>query len=454
MRSRSSAERSSAGVRMARGSGMARGVVIARGVLIARGAGMARGSPTWARRGLLATMLVGAALIPGHAVGSASRACTGRCGPAGTIRWARLLPGSWTAAAGLTGTVPSQGEAYAAAGSTVAAIGFDMAVDAFGASTGGPLWTTALTGFPAGSSIVSVRVWTDTVTIGVSFPRASGSARAEVILAARTGRPIRRYPAAAYGGAVAASPASTVIVGPASVTSYDNATGKAEWERSTGRVPQAWRVDHGELYVTVAAGGYFGTTPVTALRRISLKTGAELTIRPTGGSFAGTLSGAFDRVVLFSGADGLAAYSGETGQLLWHRRGTPETVDQETNTLYVTGRSELVGLDPQTGTRIGPLSIPGSPDLYGIRGGTALGLDQGALGDAWGYGIAARRVTWTTPPIPWPHYFVDLSGIGGSADPGSSTVLLSSCAELGATSGAFGRTGQACLRPELVAVSR
>jgi hypothetical protein len=177
-------------------------------------------------------------------------------------------------------------------------------------------------------------------------------------------------------------------------------------------------------------------------------------IRPAAGSFAGTLSGAVDGVVLFSGADGLAAYSGGTGQLLWQRRGTPDTVDSESNTLYVTSRSGLVGVDPLTGTRVAKMSAPGSPGLYGIRGGTALGLDLGAAGGAWGYDIAARRVTWTTPPVPWPHYFVDLSGIGGSANPDSSTVLLSSCAELGASSGGSGRPGQTCLRPELVAVSR
>ncbi len=418
---------------------------------------MAHGSPTWVRRGMLAAVLAGAVLIPGHAIGSASHACAGRCGSVGTIRWTRALPGSWTAAAGITGTVPSHGEAYVAAGGRVAVIGFAMTVDAFNISTGNPLWTTAVTGFPPASSIVSVRSWPDSVTVGVSSPGARGSApvRAELVLAARTGRRIRSYPAAAYGGAIAAGPANTVVVGPADVTSYDNATGKAIWNRATGPVPQAWRVDHGELYVTVAADGYLGGAPVTALRRISLRTGAERTIRPAGGSFSGTLSGAFDGVVLFSGPDGLAAYSGDTGQLLWQRRGTPETVDLETNTLYVTGRSQLVGVDPQSGVRIARLSIPGSPGLYGIRGGTALGLDLGAPGDAWGYDIAARRVVWTTPPVPWPHYFVDLSGIGGSADPGSSTILLSSCAELGTVSpGGSGPARQACLRPELVAVGR
>ena len=60
-----------------------------------------------------------------------------------------------------------------------------------------------------------------------------------------------------------------------------------------------------------------------------------------------------------------------------------------------------------------------------------LGIDHGALGKAWGYGIAAQQVLWTSGPLPWPHYFVDLSGIGGSAPPGPDAVLLAICAELG-----------------------
>lgn len=419
---------------------------------------MAGGSPRWVRRGLLAIVLVGAALLPGHAFSSASHNCTGRCGGAGTIRWVRPLPGSWAAAGGIAGTVPSAGAAYAAAGSRVAAIGFGMTVDAFQASNGVLLWTAPVTGFPAGASIVAVRSWPDYITVGVSFPRVAGgaTARSEVIFSARIGRQLRRYPAAAYGGAVAAGAVTTVVVGTASVTGYNNNTGKALWSRPTGKVPQAWRVDQGQLYVTVAAGGYLGNAPVTALRRISLKTGAERTVRAPGGSFAGTLSGAFDGVVLFSGSRGLAAYSGATGQPLWQLKGTlPEDVDAQRGTLYVASRGAVTGVDPQTGIRVARMSAPSSSDLYAIRGGIALGLDLGALGDAWGLEIANRRVIWTTPPLPWPHYFVDLSGIGGSADPRSSTVLLSSCAALGpAPAGGSGAAGQPCTRPELVAVNR
>jgi hypothetical protein len=91
-------------------------------------------------------------------------------------------------------------------------------------------------------------------------------------------------------------------------------------------------------------------------------------------------------------------------------------------------------------------------------------MDQGAEGVAWGYDIARQRVVWTTPQLPWPHYFVDLSGIGGSADPASSTVLITTCAQLGSSrtplagsggpGGGAAQDGQACLRPELVAIHR
>jgi hypothetical protein len=101
--------------------------------------------------------------------------------------------------------------------------------------------------------------------------------------------------------------------------------------------------------------------------------------------------------------------------------------------------------------------------LYGIRGGVALGMDQGPDGVAWGFDVARQRVIWTTPQLPWPHYFVDLSGIGGSAAPASSTVLITTCAQLGASAAASGsggatgsaaQPGQACARPELVAIQR
>jgi hypothetical protein len=253
-----------------------------------------------------------------------------------------------------------------------------------------------------------------------------------------------------------------VIVGSKSVTSYANKTGKVRWRRRTGRVPQAWRVDGRDLYVTVAAGGYLGTAPVTALRQISLRTGVQRLIRPRGGPFTGTLSDAFDGVVFFSGPLGVTAYSGATGRLLWGRDGViPESADEVQGRLYLTKGSKLLGVDPETGERTGGRVVHGSSGLYGIRGGVALGMDQGPDGVAWGYDVARQRVIWTTPQLPWPHYFVDLSGIGGSAAPASSTVLITTCAQLGAsaaasagTGGSTGSAGQACTRPELVAIQR
>lgn len=416
---------------------------------------MTRSSAAWTRRGVLAAVLLGAAIIPGHAAGSASPPCRAhgcRVG-FGNVRWIRRLPGAWTADGGPAGTELSHGEAYAAVGGSLAVIGLGTTVASFSVQAGGPAWTTSLSGFPAGSAIVSVRSWPGVVTAGVAAPgTGKGASRQEVVLSARTGSVIRQYPAAMYGGAVAASAARVVIVGTSAVTCYDNATGKVLWRRRTGRVEQAWRTDQGMLYVTVAAGGYLGTAPVTKLRRISLRTGAERLIRPGAAAFAGALSGATDGVVLFSGTRGLSAYSGQDGHLLWRRAGVvPETADPVRHTLYVTTGSAMIGLSPQTGAPVKGGAVRGPSGLYGVRNGVALGLDQGARGVAWGYDIARQRVVWTTPALPWPHYFVDLSGIGGSSDPATSTVVLASCAATGNTPpGSPGQ--QPCTRPELVAI--
>jgi outer membrane protein assembly factor BamB len=412
------------------------------------------------RRGLLAAMLAGATLIPGYASGSAPPPCPSRgCAPLGAVRWIRRLTGSWVAEGGIVGTVPADGQAYVSAGPQVAAVGYGMNVYAFDVKTGRPLWISPLAGFPAGASIVSVRSWQRVVTAGVDFtdPRSGGTARDDVVLSGQTGQRLRGYSATAYGGAVAADHADTVIVGNTSVTSYDNASGKPLWRRSTGTAPQAWRVDGGSLLVTVAAGGYLGTAPVTALRRINLTTGAERLIRPAHGSFDGTLSAALDGVVLFSGSAGVSAYSEATGGLLWHRHGAVmQGEDLVSNVLYVSKGSGLTGLNPRTGALVRGALVPAASSFYGVRDGVVLGLDQGSGGDAWGYSVAQRRVVWTTPSLPWPHYFVDLSGIGGSADPSSSMVLLSACAAVGAPVSArtTGGSEQVCLRPELVAISR
>jgi outer membrane protein assembly factor BamB len=434
---------------------------------------LARVPAAWARRAVLAVVLAGAAVIPGYAAGSAPGECGGpRCGSAGKVLWTRPLPGSWIAT-DISGTALASGQAYAAAGGQVAAIGFGLTVAAFDVRTGSLLWTTTLSRLPAGASIGSVRAWPGVVTAGVAMPRTRRGrpARREIVLRASTGAIARSYPAAAYGGAVDASASTTVIVGRTSVTSYDNRTGRVRWRRRTGQVPQAWRVDGSDLYVTIAAGGYLGTAPVTGLRQISLRTGAQRVIRPHRGSFDGALDGAFDGVVLFSGTRGVTAYSGATGQRLWARAGVvPESIDVVQARLYLTKGSTLIAVNPLTGARNRRRVAPRSAGLYGVRGGVALGLDQGASGDVWGYDVARQRVIWTTTRLPWPHYFADLSRIGGSADAASSTVLITSCARLGGTrattaspAGAAApagqpvqavQAGQACLRPELVAIRR
>jgi hypothetical protein len=428
-----------------------------------RGAGAWGRRGAWTRRGILAAVLIGAALVPGRA-GSAPRACavarpavgghavSGACPRlAGTIRWTRRLPGSWVADSGALGTVPAAGQAYAGVGSGVAAVGYGQSVAAYRLSDGRLLWTASLAdlGLPAGSAVESVRAWPGVITAGIAEPGGETSRREEIVLSAVTGRPIRAYPAATYGGAVAASPARTVIVGDTAVTAYDNATGQVAWQVATGPAAQAWRVFAGDLFVTVAAGGYLGAGPVTALRRIDLQTGQQVLLRDQGHPFAGALSGVADGVVLFSGPAGVFAYSGADGEPLWQRAGVVLAgADAVRPVLYVSGGTALIGLDSLTGRKVtvtlGPVS------LYTFSNGIALGLDEGGLGDAWGYRLATQRVTWTARSVPWPHFFVDLSGLGGSADPSGGSAVLAECARLGPAGPGSGP--RPCLRPELVDV--
>lgn len=400
-------------------------------------------------------MLIGAAFVPGRVSGSpAGRCIHPRCQrQVAHVEWTRPLPGSWTAQSGALGTVLSQGQAYAGVGSGVAAVGFGMTVAAYRLSTGRPLWTGGLTGFPVGSSVVSVRSWSGVVTAGVSVPSTGTgtSLRYEVVLSATTGSQLRTYPSAAYGGAVQADAARTVVVGTRDVTSYANATGEVIWRRPIGSVAQAWRVDGDHLLITESKGGYLGASPVTALRRIEMRTGAQAVLRPSGKPFQGALSYAIGSVVLFSSPAGLSAYSVSDGQLLWQAPDAqPEVVDAIRQVVYVVSGGALTGLDPVTGKAITHAATPGAVGLYAVSDGVAVGLDEGALGDAWGYDLARKRVIWTTRAMPWPHFFVDLSGVGGSADRSGRTMVLASCAQLGvATAGA---SGPPCLRPELVAI--
>ncbi len=86
----------------------------------------------------------------------------------------------------------------------------------------------------------------------------------------------------------------------------------------------------------------------------------------------------------------------------------------------------------------------GTAAMYVVRDGVALGLDGGANGDAWAYDVAAGRVTWTSAQLPWPHYFSDLSGLGGSAATGGGNVVVIAACPQATSAGA-------CTDPELVA---
>ena len=398
------------------------------------------GSLAWARRAVLAAALLAVAFVPYPVVGSASVPSAGPChgacrhaGSAGKVLWAGALPGQWAAGGGLAGTVPVSGQAYAAIGQGIAVVGLGQRLRAYGARTGKTLWDGALTGFPADASIVSVRAWPGVVTAGVTYGPGAAS-RAEVVFASSTGRQIRWYPAAPFGGAVAASARATVIVGATAVTGYDNRTGAVRWSRPTGPAAQAWQVDGPDLYVTEAAGGYLGSAPVTALRRIDLNNGLESTVRPAAPPFQGTFGAVVDDVLLFSAASGVTAYDGLTGLKLWSIPGAvPEGTDPAQERFYLTQGTTLIGVDPLTGAvtaRASGSAVAGSAGMFSVRDGVALGLDQGPNGEAWGYDVRLQRVTWTSPALPWPHYFVDIGGIGGSAEPDGGTVVIADCAKL------------------------
>jgi hypothetical protein len=190
---------------------------------------------------------------------------------------------------------------------------------------------------------------------------------------------------------------------------------------------------------------------VTALKVINLKTGAERTLgSPLGHPFSGTLAIAADGMVLFASASGVTAYSGSTGDLLWSTAGAvPEGADPAAGLVYLTSAgTTLTGVDPLTGqakTSVSGSVADGAAGMYAVRDGVALGLDSGANGEAWGYDVAAGRITWTSAALPWPHYFSDLSGLGGSAAiSGDSDVVVVAACQQATSAGA-------CVAPELVA---
>jgi hypothetical protein len=128
----------------------------------------------------------------------------------------------------------------------------------------------------------------------------------------------------------------------------------------------------------------------------------------------------------------VTAYSGSTGGALWSMPNVvPEGADPSADLLYLTtSGGALVGVDPLTGAvraSVTGSTAGGAAGMYVVRGGVALGLDSGQGGDAWGYDFVAGRVTWTAPGLPWPHYFADLSGLGGSAGQSTNVVVIAVC---------------------------
>ncbi len=413
---------------------------------------MLRGSVAWVCRGVLVAVLLGAGASgpQASAAPQAQRCGAASCTRAGTIRWQETLPGAFVIPDDSRGTVPAAGEPYAAMGPQFAVFGLGTVVTAYDANRGSRRWTVRLKGLRRGAQIVSTRAWPGTITVGVALPAGRHERQAtqtEVVLRASTGQVIRSYPSTSFGGAVAADGRNSVIVGPGAVTEYENSTGRVVWRRPTGAVPQHWELDGHFLYVTVASGGHLASWPVTALRKIDLHSGAERIIRPKSASFTGMLSAALDGVALFSGPAGVTAYSGTTGRWLWHVAGAlPQGVDLLRRRFYLTEGSEVIGVGPYGGMES---RLPGSAGLYGERGGVAFGLDEGANGQAWGVDESSKRVTWSTRRISWPHVFVDLGGLGGSADPRTDAIILAACAQVNR-----GVNPPRCTKPELVAINR
>jgi hypothetical protein len=398
-------------------------------------------------------VLIGAAIIPSRAGGVTPRRCSSSpCKASGSVLWTAQLSGSWVAEDGVSGTVPAAGQAFAASAGGMAVLGYGTTVSGYEATTGRRIWQNTLTRFPLGAAIVSIRAWPAVVAVGLSVPEGlSGSARDEVILSAATGRALRTFPSAGYGGAVLADAERTVIVGAQRVTSYSTATGRVIWRLPTGPVGQAWAVAGRSIYVTESRGGYVSSSPVTGLRVIDLRSGAERLIRPGNGAFSGTLAGVVGDVVLFSGSGGLWGYSTRTGELRWHHDAAVlELVDAGTQTAYVATGTTLTALSTVTGAPEGSPSPSISAGLYAVRDGVALGLDQNNFGDAWGYDMATRKVVWTSAALPWPHFFADLTELGGSAAADRAVTLLTSCAQTGSSPG--NAAPAPCLRPELDAI--
>ena len=62
------------------------------------------------------------------------------------------------------------------------------------------------------------------------------------------------------------------------------------------------------------------------------------------------------------------------------------------------------------------------------------GSTRAGTGMPGAYDLAVQRVTLAAAGLPWPHYFVDLGGVGGSADPASDLVIIAACTQLAPSS--------------------
>jgi len=425
---------------------------------LARPAGPFSARRPWLRKAGIAVVLFVVALFPLPVLASDTPpkqpACQGagcRPQPVSAQLWAVPLPGAWSAGTGPGttgdgGTVPAVGQAYVAVGGAVAVLGTGLSVTGYSLNGGKQVWQTTLAA-PAGAAIMSVRSWPGVVTVGLLAP--DGRSRTEVVLDATTGDPLRRYQAAVFGGAVAASRSTTVIVGPSAVTAYNNATGRVRWLRKTAP-GESWQVDGPTLYLAEAGGADNGSSQVTALGVIDLSTGTERVLNsPLGAPFSGTLAGAAEGAVLFASSAGVTAYNDSTGGVLWSTpHAVPEGTDPVAGLVDLTlPGGVLAGVDPGTGTVLASVpasAVTGAAGLYVVRAGVALGLDSGANGAAWGYDMTKGQVAWTWPALPWPHFFSDLSGLGGSAAATGDTVVVTACPHLAAAPGG-------CADPELVA---
>lgn len=428
---------------------------------MARYAASLRSRQSMAHRVVLALALLVVVLIPLPVLASDTRptppACAGSACHTQRVsaqRWLAKLPGTWAAGTGQGttgdgGTVPVNGQAaYVAVGGGLAVVGTGLSLTAYTLDRGQQEWRTPLTA-PLGTVLVSVRAWQGVITAGLLAP--GGHARTEVVVNAVTGAEIRHYPAAVFGGAVAASSATTVVIGGATVTSYNNATGRVRWQRAIAG-GQSWQADGETLYVAEASGGDQSSSPVTALKVINMEAGTERVLSsPLDQPFSGTLAMAANGSVLFASPAKVTAYSGSTGGELWDMDGAvPEGTDPATREIDLTAANgTLVGVDPLTGNVRASLpagTATGTAAVYVVRDGVALGLDSGANGTAWGYDMFKGQVTWTSPALPWPHFFSDVSGLGGSAAASGDVVVVTACLHLAATPGI-------CADPRLVAYS-